>query len=65
MKIETHSERFVRLMALAQRRGLMQPGRALPTGHQWLGHDIVGRGSAPARRLRQIARQQAKAEAAL
>lgn len=32
------------------------PGRTLPKGRQWAGHDIPGRGKAAQRRLRQIAR---------
>lgn len=38
----------------------LHPGRTLPKGHQWAGHDIPGRGQAARRRLRQLARLAAK-----
>lgn len=34
------------------------PGRTLPRGAQWTGHDIPGRGTAAARRLRQIQKKE-------
>ncbi len=34
------------------------PGRTLPKGAQWIGHDIPGRGSASKRRLQQMAKGQ-------
>lgn len=37
-----------------------RPGRTLPEGRQWAGHDVPGRGSAAKRRLRQMAKQAAK-----
>jgi hypothetical protein len=34
-----------------------KPGRTLPNGCDWSGHDIPGRGKAAARRLRQLERR--------
>ena len=54
MRLETKSERVDRLVR--ERRQCVVPHRTLPARAQWLGHDVEGRGAAPARRLRQIAR---------
>lgn len=55
MKIETGSERTARLLLESESQGKIVPGRTLPKGYQWNGVDVPGRGSAPARRLRQLA----------
>ncbi len=60
MKIETNAERVERLIRDAKSQGAVVPGRSLPKGYQWVGYDVQGRGSAAARRLRQMARQQEK-----
>jgi hypothetical protein len=60
MEVETHSERVARELSEAESSGRVVPGRTLPKGRQWVGHDSPGRGTAPARRLRQIARQNEK-----
>jgi len=60
MKIETRAERIDRLIQEAKTRGRAVPGRSLPKGFQWDGCDVEGRGSAAARRLRQLARKQEK-----
>jgi hypothetical protein len=52
VRIKTHAERRDDL-AHKLAGDMKVDGRTLPPGRQWNGRDVAGRGSAPARRLRQ------------
>lgn len=59
MRFETPQEIRERQIREAQNlklEDLVVPGRSLPKGMTYIGHDIAGRGKAAGRRLRQIER---------